>query len=412
MNAVVLYPAKSPEAVDIISPLSAFGDLRNAELSPIFQYSFEYTVDNTELNTNTVVAGGAVTQASGMAVVGTSITTASSALLVSKRKAKYKSGLGGLARITTLFETGGVAATVQHAGLIDEVGSSEAFNNGYTIGFEGTVFGFHRFQNDVLTTVAQANWDDPLDGSGASGMTLDTSKLNVWEIQFQYLGSGAITLLVEDDSTGKFVKIHTILYANLNIIPSVFMPNFQIALFVDNKATTSDLIVKSSSFSYFVEGKAEPILTHQPQQSTGIISKAGVSTEVAIFTIRNKTTYASKTNFIEINLEKLAASIEASSPNNLGEIRIVRNTTLGGTPSYSDINTTDSVVEIDTSGTTLTGGKELFSSTLAGKNDKVGEEGLLTPFDFIIPPGETVTVAGTSANSATMPGSLLWKELF
>ena len=35
--------------LDETLPLSAFGDLRTIELSPQFQGSFEYTVDNTDL---------------------------------------------------------------------------------------------------------------------------------------------------------------------------------------------------------------------------------------------------------------------------------------------------------------------------------------------------------------------------
>ena len=50
-------------------PLTAFGDLRTAELHPIFQYSFEYTVTNTQLTTNIVTNGGTVTHADAMAVV-------------------------------------------------------------------------------------------------------------------------------------------------------------------------------------------------------------------------------------------------------------------------------------------------------------------------------------------------------
>ncbi len=41
-------------------PLTAFGELSVAESSPIFQYSFEYTVDNTELNVN-IKTGAAAT---------------------------------------------------------------------------------------------------------------------------------------------------------------------------------------------------------------------------------------------------------------------------------------------------------------------------------------------------------------
>lgn len=395
---------------DILSPLTAFGDLRTAELSPLFQGSFEYTVSNTDLNTNTEVAGGTISQASGMAVATTSTTTASSALLESKQHAKYRSGLGGLLRFTALFTTG-LAGTEQYIGIMDEVGSSEAFENGYAIGYNGTAFSILRWRNDVLVTnLAQASWDDPLDGTGASGITLDPTKLNVFGINYQYLGAGNIFFLVENENTGMFETFHMIKYANLNTEPSTHNPNFRFVMWVNNGATTDNMIMKSSSYGYFVEGRTRFIELHQPQNSSGTQQKTTVTTETAIFTIRNKTTYASKTNFIDIILENLVGSIEASSANNLGEIRLVKNTTLGGTPSYSDINTSDSVVEIDTAGTTLTGGKEIIVIPLAGKNDK-GIESLID-FTVSLNPGETLTLAGSSANSATIEGSLLWRELF
>lgn len=391
-------------------PLTAFGDLRTAPLKPQFQGSFEYTVDNTDLNINTVTGGGTVTQADGMAVVSSSITTTSSAMLQSKRHARYKSGLGGLVRFTALFTTP-VADTEQLAGLFDEVGSSEAFKNGYAVGYAGTtVYGLHRFQNDTLITIPITDWDDPLDGTGFSGMVLDQTKLNVFAVPYQYLGAGAIRLYVESDTTGLFTLVHTINYANNNIEPSVHNPNFFFTLHVDNKATTSNLIVKSSSYAYFIEGETELIELHQPLNSSGTITKLAVTTEIAIFTIKNKTTYQSKTNFIDILLKIIAASIEASSANNLAELRLVKNATIGGVPSYSDINTSNSVVEIDTAGTTVSGGIDLFPGALAGKNDRAFQN--LTDYKMIIAPGETITLAGLSANSATMKGALLFKELF
>lgn len=394
----------------ITSPLTAFGDLRTAMLSPIFQYSFEYTVSNTDLVTNVLTNGGTVTQSSGMAVVGSSTTTVSTACMQSKKRAKYKAGLGGLFRFTTLFETGGVAATEQYAGLADEAGSSAAFENGYMIGFDGTVFGLHRFQNDVKTSIAQSAWDDPLDGTGSSGMTLDTSKLNVWEIRYQYLGAGAITLHVEDDSTGEFVTVHKILYANLNTSPSCFNPNFLGVFYVDNAGTTTDLVLKTSSMAYFVEGQEELKEVHRPIFASGVKSKTSVTTEVPILTIRNKTTYASKSNFIEIIIELVSASVEANTANNLAELRMVKNATLGGTPSWSDISATNSVVEVDNAATSLSGGEELLDTELAGKNDK--DRLVLQEFKILVEPGETITIAGQSVGSATMKASVSWRELF
>lgn len=390
-------------------PLTAFGDLRTAELAPQLQQSFEYTVNNTDLTINSIANGGTVTQSSGMCVLTSSTTTASSAKLISKQHAKYRSGLGGLTRFTALFTTG-VADTEQYIGIMDEEGSSAAFKNGYAIGFNGGDFSILRFQNDVLFDVVQSDWDDPLDGTGESEIIFDPTKLNVFQISYQYLGAGAINFFIEDPKTGIFKLFHTIKYSNNNILPSTFNPNYHFTLWVNNKATTDNLIMKSSSYAYFMEGSTSFIELHQPQNSTGIKSKASITTEVAIFTIRNKTSFVSKTNFIDIFLENVTSSIEANSANNLGSVRLVKNATLGGTLVWNDINTTNSVVEIDVAGTTVTNGTPIFPAPLAGKNDKILEN--LTSYKIILNPGETMTLAGLSANEATMQGSLLWKELF
>ena len=395
--------------VDVNLPLTAFGDMRVAELTPVLQVSFEYTVTNAEIGVVEVTNTGTVTQADAMCVVNTGATTGSTADWETKRNAKYRAGLGGLARFTALFTTG-VAGTEQMVGLADTTGTTATHENGYAVGYDGATFSFLRFQNDALLAVPQSSWDDPMDGTGASGMTLDPTKLNVYFIEFQYLGAGAITLWIESDTTGVMLKAHTLPYANLNTVPSVYNPNFHLMVYAENGATTANLTVKSSSMSYFVEGKPKYSEVQQFHESSGKREKTTVTTEVAIFTIRNKTTYASKTNFIEIMLENVSAAIEASSANNLGQVRLVRNATLGGTPAYSDISATDSVVEIDTAGTTVTGGTEKIYVPLAGKNDREVID--LSDYVIILEPGETITVAGLSANSATIDAGLLWKELF
>ncbi len=388
---------------------TAFGEQLVAQLHPVIQQSFEYTVSNTDLTENTLEAGGTVTHGSGMAIAGTSTTTASTAWMESFRHAKYRAGLGGLMRFTGLY-TEGVAATEQMIGLMDGRGSSASFLNGYAIGYVGTEFGVHRWQNDVLTTINLSACDDPLNGTGPSGMVLDPTKLNVFEIRFQYLGSGKIDYAVEDDRTGNFIVFHSVLYANKETTPSVHNPNFHCSLWVDNKGTTSNLVIKTGSWAFFNEGITTFIEMQQPQNSSGLREKTGVTSEVAIFTIRNKALYNSKINFIELFLENITAQIEASAANNLGSVRLVRDATLGGTPSYADINATNSVVDIDVAGTTVTGGKELLVIPLAGKNDSKNQN--VTDFRIMLKHGQTLTIAGKSANSATIDAALLWRELF
>ena len=111
---------------------SAFGELLVAQLNPQFVGSFEYTISNTAVNNRLEVNGGTVTQASAMAVLTTSTTTASSAKLTSVHHAKYRAGLGGLIRFTALYTTG-TAGTEQFIGLAGETGSSTAYENGFMI---------------------------------------------------------------------------------------------------------------------------------------------------------------------------------------------------------------------------------------------------------------------------------------
>lgn len=396
--------------VSIENPTTAFGDLRTAELTPQFQGSFEYTVDNTDINTNTVVGSGTVTQGDAMAQVATGTTTGSSALFQSAFTARYRAGFGASCRFTARF-TGGSADTYQWIGIMDEQGSSSAFKNGFAIGYEQGALSAVRFKNDATNVITQgAGWDDPLDGSGRSGMTWIPGNLNVFQIRFQYLGAGAIVYEIEDPLTGRFVEFLRIPYTNANTTPHVYNPNFRFTIWADNDTTILDKTVYCSSYAYFIEGKTKFFEVHQPQQSSGSVEKTTVTTEVALFTIRNKATYAGKTNFIDAVMELASSSIEAGATNNLGAVRIVKNATIGGAPSWSDINATNSIMEIDVAGTTVTGGTELLNVPLAGKNDKGVID--VTDFDIILHPNETITLAGLSANSATINGFLLWKELF
>jgi hypothetical protein len=386
----------------------AFGEQVFVQHHPQWQQSFEYTVDNTALNTKVISGSGTVTQANAMAVCSTGTTTSSIASLESRHPAKYKASFGMLLRFSAMFTTP-VANTYQYAGMVDDAGSTAVFKNGFAIGYNGTSLVISRFANDTQYDIPRAQWDDKLDGTGASGMTINPQKLNVFYIQAQHLGAGAIKFWAEDSASGVPFVFHTIPYANLYTTPSTYNPNYHMRLYVNNRSTTSNLTVSCAAYGYFVEGITDLVELQQPQFSTGTITKNSVTTDTALFTIRNKTLYAGKINFIDILMERCSCAIEASASSNLGTVRLVRNATLGGTPSYTSVNLTDSVVEIDTAVTTVTGGETILSFELAGKNDKDKEN--LISYKIMIHPGETLTFVGESSNSSTLKATTLWKEL-
>ena len=342
-----------PIDVKVCNQLSqtAFGETLVAELYPQIQQSFEYTVDNTDLNENITVNGGTVTQASGMAVVGTSTTANSTSCLRSEHHIRYRGGLGGECRFTCLFVPP-VAGTEQYISLADEGGSDKAtgtvsltgggsgsvdgitvdsieimsgaeafdtdltitamnvvtninantstpnysatslgtlitiksdiagtspngfvvtsstttitttdvnlsggadgaaFKNGYMIGYDGLDFGFHRFQNNVKFTTKLSDWDDPLNGKGKTGITLDQTKLNVFFIKYQYLGGGGMEIFYEKPNSN-IERVHVEEYANLFTEPSTHNPNFHFNMWVNNGNTTSNMVLKCSSYGYF-----------------------------------------------------------------------------------------------------------------------------------------------------------------
>lgn len=387
-------------------PLTAFGDMRVAEITPILQQSFEYTVNNSEINTNTYSSGGTVFQLNGTAYVQATGSGAT-AMLQSKHRAKYTTGLGGLLRNTSIF-TQGVSGTTQIIGIFDTFSSGTSrFQNGLGMEMAGTSVAVLRCQNGTDYPIYQEDWDDPLNGTGISGVSIDFTKLSPYQIQFQYLGGGNMFFNIEHPDTGKFFRFHQIKYSNLYTSPSTYNPNYYFSMLV---ISTSGQTVSlgTASYAYFTEGKTEHYELQQPQFSSGA-TKLAVTTETPIFTIRNKTTYSGKPNFVSVLLEHLQASAESTAAATVS-FKVVKNATLGGSPAWSDVHTNNSVVEYDTSATSATGGITLPVFKTAGTVSSLSEP--ITDLSILLEPGDTITVSASASKSSSIETNLLWKELF
>lgn len=394
-NNVAIEPVSN--ALQIAIPRSAFGELETVSPTPVIQTDFIYNV-NADMVDTTLVGSGTVTQADSMAVLQTAAFASSSAQVSTKRFVKYRPGQGVHIRGTALFTTG-VANSQQLFGCGDSV-------DGFFFGFDGASYGILHRNVGVDTWIPQTSWNgDKMDGSGPSGQTIDPTKGNVYQVSFQWLGFGQVTFAIEDSVSGQFVTVHTLNYANTAIIPSLGNPSFPIIWEAENSTNTSNITVKGASCCAEVEGKIEYL---GPTNAVGN-TKTGVTTALTnVLTLRNKTTYQAVTNRTPIKVLKYTVSVDGTKP---AEFQMVKNTTLGGSPSYADVSTNTSVIEYDTAGTTLTGGTVIDFGSLAAAGS-LSESGTSTT-DIELLPGETLTLAvnaTTGTTDATV--TIRWVEDF
>ncbi|QZY57587.1 hypothetical protein K7H06_19015 [Crassaminicella profunda] len=325
--------------------------------------------------------------------------TSITAKMETVRVLRYQSGLGAQARFTAIFTTG-VANSTQLIGIGDTT-------DGFFFGYNGTTFGILRLQNGTPNWTDQSNWNgDKVDSTGDSGVTLDTTKGNVYTIQYQWLGFGVITFWIANPTTGDFILVHTIRYPNNNTTPSIYNPTLPLMAKVEKTSGSSNIILQTSSGIGLVEG---------PIDYSAIVTRNSVSnsvesindTETNIITIKNNNNFQEKTNRVRIRLDYLSVSTDGSKP---VTIKMIKNATVSG--DYTDINENTSVVSYNKIGTlTATTGTNLLVFKL-GKAES--NQLFVGSLDIQLEPGSTFTVSAVSSSGSgsQVDVGLSWIELW
>lgn len=256
--------------------------------------------------------------------------------------------------------------------------------------------------------VAQTAWngDDKFDGNGISGVTLDPTQGNVYQVKFQYLGFGAIFFYIEDPDDGEMHLVHTIEYANNNTIPSLDNPSYPLCMSATNAANTSDLTVSNASMAAFTEGKVEPQGVRHGIEAE--ITLGATSAETPILTVRSNEIFSSTVNRTKSKILIIGASADHTKP---VAIKFYTNALLAGA-SFSQVDSSSTLYQ-DTSATAFSGGEFLFSIQLGRTGNAVLDLAALQ-HDFEILPGDsfTATIAPKSGNSAEATVSLYILEAF
>lgn len=232
---------------------------------------------------------------------------------------------------------------------------------------------------------------------------LDVTKGNVYQIQFQYLGFGAIRFFIEDPESGCFILVHIIEYANKHLTPSVSNPSFRIGWASQNLGVGENVIVRGGSAAAFVEG--DPT---QSDDTRGIeVDATGIGTnETTILAIRNPYTFASRINRVEISILLMSLGTDTTKR---AKFTVRKNPTITGDFIFSEVAPA-SPVQVAKDNNPVVGGKIMFSFVMTKEGippidltDKL----LLLPRDIIV-----ISASVSSGSASEMSASLNWREDF
>jgi hypothetical protein len=336
----------------------AFGRLRVSNPLTLFDSSHRYRDNNlwSSLVVGTGSTVGFVT-AQGLINIGIGTTAGCSVIRETTKVFAYQPGKSLLVLNTFVMNP-------KKVNLRQRVGYFDA-DNGMYLELDGDTLYFVERSLSLGTTtrVAQEYWNiDKLDGTGPSGITLNTSKAHILWMDIEWLGVGSVRIGFVID--GAFIHCHTFHHAN--IIESTYITTASLPLryeIANTGITTSTSNLKQICSSVISEGGYN---LHGIQQAVGIaitsprtLTNAG--TFYPIVSIRLKT---SPNNLDAIAILTALSAMPIATGSYNWQIRVSGTTAGGDWVSAGG----DSSVNYNITGTSYTGGRTLASGFFTASN--------------------------------------------
>ena len=389
--------------------LDSFGRLRTSSPLTLFDSSHRFA-DNGLWSTATATSGTAVFN-SAQGLVDLTVTAASGSSVVREtiKVFSYQPGKSLLVLNTFVMSSA-------KAGLTQRVGYY-GVGNGYYLEQVGTTVQFverSSVTGSVINTpVLQANWNgDKLDGTGASGLTLDLTKAQILFSDFEWLGVGSVR--VGFIINGQYIICHTFHHANLITSTYITTASLPIRYEIFNTAgTSSSSVLKQICSTVISEGGYE-LRGLQQAVGTPITSARALATAGTLYPMVSIRLKSTRLDGIVV---ATAISIIGNTSANYNWQVVVAGTTTGGSWVSAGAN---SSVEYNLTGTSFAGGRILasgyFTATastsvsvdilkaalLATQLERDGLTGTAYEFSLIL-------TAGT--NTETAFASMDWEEI-
>ena len=259
------------------------------------------------------------------------------------------------------------------------------------------------------TLVAQQNWNgDKLDGTGASGLSLDIIKSQIFYTDIEWLGVGSVRTGVVIDGT--FINCHTFNHANL--IPYTYITTacLPVRYEITNRAATSGTSNLNQICSTVLsEGGYEP--KEQLFCQLGPAGGKSVTTTTAVPLISIRLA-PGRLDAIAV-LKQLNVAVQTN--NDLAQWTLILNGTLSGPTSWG-AHADSTNVQVDTGSDAISGGRIIevgfaqtgslntslqasFFEAQLGRNSFTGTSDIIT------------LAASECTNNPTLFYSLAWAEL-
>jgi hypothetical protein len=362
--------------------VDAFGRLRVSQPYTLFDSQNRYAADN-QFDVSTT-GTGTTTFLPNEAAVKMEVTGAGvgSVTRQSYRSFPYQPGKGLLVLATFVMDSSQSLNLTQRVGYYNDQNGVffQRIDGVYSFVLRSYVTG----SVSDARTVNQANWNgDKLDGTGASGFTLDPSKAQILWMDFEWLGVGSVRCGFIID--GQYIVCHT--FNNANDITNVYMTTAILPVRYEIKTTTSAVAasMKAICCSVVSEGGFEQTSVDHVARRTTVLGTIG-GTFLPLVSIRlasGRTGAVVLPNRVQV--------LPTTSQNY--EVALVKNPTLTGA-SWTAVPT-DANVEFDVAATATTGGSIVQTdyTTASGSGGTTGLAAA-TGYNFDLQLG--VSLAGTS----------------
>jgi hypothetical protein len=290
--------------------------------------------------------------------------------------------------------------------IVSKPGTFSTTTDGGTTTFtNNTLQAYNANSNEWLDQTQFSH--DTLDGNGPSGMTIDASKLNVFQIDYRWLGAGQISYCIEDGD-GNIMPFHHEHYSNKNTDVHLDNPTMKIGYVAASLGGSgTNVIVEGGSLMGAIQGKINIASLPSAHSRDNVSLTQNQYTH--IMTIKNRLLMNNKINLKEVILENISAGITVASGKAFGTVYLFYNATVSTDHVWQSINNESQIYYSDVDGQiTLANEFPLMSFVIAQDSSLTFD---LKNLRLHIPPNNEISVAiFTAATNVDCSVSLNWIE--